>query len=288
MEAETKLKQAKSSLEDWAYFKTQFTGEAEKFKLACQQRQEQADARILHDLSEASRIAKLGAAAAEAYSKTYLSMPAPGSMVLETGAAVFTKLLQDTALLEQAVNAPIPSLILWDLNGIPAGLLNGHSVDTKLCQQLQLMKELLTARPQHTMGMLLLRRVQPAGLTKRAFHSAICSALEAKGIDCDLDVALNFKEVPRPANSIFSLSLMCCILHFIEFHSLHVSTATTTHPPRGAPLTTCSFNGASRGQPLAPRGSLPLTPQVAMLSISTLGLCIYGEVLDASPWHARL
>ncbi len=209
MEAETKLKQARSSLEDWEHFKKQFHNEAEKFKLACQQRQEQVDARILHDLSEASRVAKLGAEAAEAYSKTCLYMPAYGSMVLETGNATFAKFLQDVALLEQA-RAPIPTLVLWDLNGIHASQL-ATPVHAKLCQQLQLMKELLSARPQYTMGVILLRRVSPGGsLTKRALHSAVCAALETKGIDCDMDVALNFKEVPRLANSIFSL-LTCCI-----------------------------------------------------------------------------
>ena len=137
-------------------------------------------------------------------------MPALGSKVLETGASTFSKFLGDIALLENSGGKPLPSIIGWDLNGIPTNLLTGgeEPMQTRLCQQLHLMKEILTARPKYTMGIIIERRSTPPGrMTRRAFHTAIYSNLEAKDIDCDTDLALNFKETPRPMSSKFPLPL---------------------------------------------------------------------------------
>ena len=81
-------------------------------------------------------------------------MPAIGSTTLEQVAGTFSKFLDDIALLENDVGKMIPSLIVWDLNGIPANLLTGgeEPLQTRLCQQLHLMKDLLAARPQYTWG----------------------------------------------------------------------------------------------------------------------------------------
>ena len=137
-------------------------------------------------------------------------MPAIGSTTLEQAACTFSKFLDDIALLENNVGKMIPSLIVWDLNGIPANLLTGgeEPLQTQLCEQLHLMKDLLAARPQYTMGIIIERRSPPPGrMTRRAFHSVIYQSLEAKGIDCDTDLALNFKEISRPMSSTFALPL---------------------------------------------------------------------------------
>ena len=210
MQAECKLQKAKTVLENWGHYQKTVNLEAEMWKQACADRRMLADARILHDLAEASRIAGDGAAAAESHCKTHAFMPAIGSTTLEQAACTFSKFLDDIALLENHVGKMIPSLIVWDLNGIPANLLTGgeEPLQTRLCQQLHLMKDLLAARPQYTMGIIIERRSNPPGrMTRRAFHAAIYSNLEAKGIDCDTDLALNFKEISRPMSSTFALPL---------------------------------------------------------------------------------
>ena len=54
------------------------------------------------------------------------------------------------------------------------------------------------------MGIIIERRSCPPTpkLTRRAMHADIYDALEKKGCCCDTDLALNFKEVPRPTHSI--------------------------------------------------------------------------------------
>ena len=210
MQAECKLQKAKTVLDNWSHYQKAVNLEAEIWKQACADRRLLADARILHDLAEASRIAADGAAAAESHCKTHAFVPAIGSVTLEQLAGAFSKFSDDIACLENCVGKPIPSLIVWDLNGIPANLLTGgeEPLQTRLCQQLHLMKDLLTTRPQYTMGIIIERRSPPPGrMTRRAFHAAIYSNLEAKGIDCDTDLALNFKEISRPMSSTFALPL---------------------------------------------------------------------------------
>ena len=185
MQAECKLQKAKSVLDIWDHYQKAVKEEAEMWKLACADRITLADARILHDLSEASRIAGDGAAAAESHCKTHAFMLAIGSTTLEQAACTFSKFLDDIALLENNVGKMIPSLIVWDLNGIPGHLLTGgiEPMQNRLSEQLQLMKELLAARPQYSMGIIIERRSNPPGrMTRRAFHSAIYEAWKPRAL----------------------------------------------------------------------------------------------------------
>ena len=172
--------------------------EVEAFKKLCQAKAKDEAAQILHSLSEAGRIAEEGVAASHQYSSSHLFVPALGSTALGCGAAKFKQFLENVALLENIVDLQFPVLVLWDLNGIPASLLMKESSVQDLEPQITLMKELLNQHPAHTCGFILERRACPGGLTRRKFHSAIYGALESKGIDCDTDLVLNFKEVARP------------------------------------------------------------------------------------------
>ena len=150
-------------------------------------------------------MAKAAEKAAQAYSKTHLFVPALGSN-LDGIADEFTKFKCNVALLEDCpTGAQIATIFIWDLNGLPVSLLrNDIALALKLAPQLHFVKEMLMNQPEHTMGIIVERRSCPPGqkLTRRGFHAEIYAAMEAKGIDCDTDLALNFKEVSRPTNSI--------------------------------------------------------------------------------------
>ena len=104
------------------------------------------------------------------------------------------------------MGVPIPVLVLWGLNGIPANMLLKNSCANVVVPQIALMKELLAANPTHTCGAIIERRACPGGLSRRTFHSAIYAALESKGVDCDTDLVLNFKEIARPNTFTHPLS----------------------------------------------------------------------------------
>ena len=110
MAVDNKLKAAQLHMDACEQYKNKADDEATTFKQVCLERKQQGDERLIHDLSEVSRIAKAAENAAQAYSKTHLFVPALGSN-LDRGAGAFAKFKLNIVLLEDCpASAQIPTI----------------------------------------------------------------------------------------------------------------------------------------------------------------------------------
>ena len=116
---------------------------------------------------------------------------------LQTGAEITKEFLENVCLNEAAPGTcrqNIPTLVIWDLNALEGKM----TEPTHLHQHVSTLKGILLVQDTYGVGLIIHRRNQPPGkMTRRAFHNALASMLEQEGLDCDMDLAFNYKVVSR-------------------------------------------------------------------------------------------
>ena len=90
----------------------------------------------------------------------------------------------------------IPTVVLWNLNALEGKSLTDPA--THLHQHVATLKGILLVQDAYGVGLIIHRRNPPPGkMTRRAFHNELASTLEEEGLDCDMDLAFNYKVVSR-------------------------------------------------------------------------------------------
>ena len=85
-----------------------------------------------------------------------------------------------------------PTLVLWDLNGIEFKGTEAQ-MQTQIQHCVAAMKSILVLQGTYGLGIVIHRRNPPGNLSRRAFHNTLSSTLKQFGMDCDLDLAFNYK-----------------------------------------------------------------------------------------------
>ncbi len=190
-----KLAGAHQTLNKWEIYRKRYQSDQECFQAACAQRRADVDAQLLHDLGESRKVAKAGVKAVQEYKTHFLAIHTAADSIA-TSPEKTHAFIEEVATLEDATTRNVPVVIVWDLNGLTCAQVS--KPDVNLVPYVDAFKAILAWKPQYTIGVVIHRRTGPSSkLSRRAFHNIVVSLLEKSGINCDLDLALNFKPAPR-------------------------------------------------------------------------------------------
>lgn len=156
------------------------------FQTIVQRNATKAGQEYLHHLAESRRIARSGEDAVADYQKLHLRTPDPEA--LSTAHLMLANFLDDIWLSAGARQDDVPILVLWNLNHVGSSLDEEKTGWRDRANAFQL---LLQQRPSNSMGVILHKRAV-SHLSRRSFHNNIAQHLEARNLELDIDLSLNY------------------------------------------------------------------------------------------------
>ena len=197
---DAKIAASTTTKDKFESYKTFVKADQDVFKAACDQRTKDHDEQLLYDLSESSKVAKAGVTAVGAHRKRHLAIHI-GADAVRTSTETTVRFVDDFSAVEDAPGGQVPLVVVWDLNGLTTTQIG--KPETLVLPHVYAFKAILATRPNFTVGLVILRRTAPTTrMSRRSFHNIIASLLEKEGINIDLDLALNYKQMPRQKTTL--------------------------------------------------------------------------------------
>ncbi len=203
--ADEVITRSRKMQQQWADWVAKYEDDCRNFKRVCAQKRANQDQELLHDLAESRKVAAIAAKAAEAHSKHFIQTH-QGNDALTSAASRVSNFLEEVCVLEASKSQgqplaarnskAVPVLVIWDLNALP----NSDVLDPsgKCSERVHAIIAMLTAFPGYSMAVVIHKRSAPSGgMSRRGFHDALSRYMERCGLDCDMDLALNYKSVAR-------------------------------------------------------------------------------------------
>ena len=203
---ETQVAQTNTLADEWKKYEEKYADDLKAFTTAVTSNAERTRTQRLHELSEFHRLTSKGNSMVATHSKFYFKVPEDAC--LTKGCAEVSDFCDQIRVAEavgDTTAGDIPTLLFWDMNSLP----NTGNFQTHWHQQAQAVADILGSRP-HTSSAIIVSRKSVPSMSRRNFTHQVTLFLESRGVDCDCDLAFNYKEAPGSSGVLSGMFCFSC------------------------------------------------------------------------------